>query len=77
MAALDDFQAAYNNYAAILKKLTQDNLGNASPKLDYSVDGKSVSWTQYQSFIIDKMRELRQIIQMESDPFQLSSRVVT
>lgn len=75
MAAIDDLKAARNNYAAILKRLTQDALENPSAKPTYSIDGKNVGWTEYQSMIMDKYLLLEEMIQRASGPFQYSTRM--
>lgn len=63
---LENLEAARDNYAKILRGLTEDALGNARPKMTYSVDGAQYSHTEYQAHIIDKMIELEKMIQRAS-----------
>lgn len=71
MAASDDLQSAYDNYAALLKQVTA-----AGPKTTYSIDGKSVDWLGYQRFIIESMKTLKQEIISAQGPFEIRSRGV-
>ena len=76
MAAVDDLQSAYDGYAAILKQLTLDRLGtNNQPKPTYSIDGKTVNWTEYQSMVLRQMTDLRKEIVAAGGPYILRTRV--
>lgn len=76
---LADLKQARANYAGLLKQLTQDALGNPQAKPTYSLDGKSVSWMEYQGFIMDKMDMLEKMIQRASarGGFEVRSRAVS
>ena len=65
---IDNLNTAYANYAQRLAEIT------VNPEASYSVDGESWSWTEYQSFIIDKMLALEQAIQRASGPFEKRTR---
>lgn len=76
---LGDLQQARANAAAILRKLTEDALGNPSAKPTYSLDGKSVSWETYQAFWWKQWKEINQAIQITANRggFEVRSRAVT
>lgn len=59
MTVVADLTTARENYAARLaaiSALTED-------KPSYSVDGRSISWTEYQAFLVDKIEHLTKQIQ--------------
>lgn len=60
-AVRDSLIVARDNFAAQLQEISQ------SPKPTYSVDGRSYSWTEYQAFLIEKIRELKVDIDNEQD----------
>ena len=65
--AAQNIQTAINNYAATLAAIS------ASPQPSYSVQGISMTFTEYQSFIVDKMGELNELLVVLSGPYQLVS----
>lgn len=71
MAAIDDLKAARDNMAARLKEIT------ASPKPSYDMDGQRVSWTQYQTFLLDGIERLDKQIANDEGPYELDTFVVT
>lgn len=74
MSALSDLEDAYENYCGILKRLTQDARENPQGRPTYSVDGKSISWTEYQGMVIDKLVTLRKEIAAASGPYMYRTR---
>lgn len=54
-------EQARDNYAAQLEQISK------APKPTYSVEGRSYSWTEYQQFLIEKLRELKKDIDDEQD----------
>ncbi len=67
----ENLTAALANYALRLVELS------ASPKPDYSLDGKSVSWTTYQRFILDSMDRIREQIRAEDGITEVVTRGVS
>jgi hypothetical protein len=49
----ENLQTAYDNYATILAEISE------SPKPTYSLDGQSFSWTEYQRFLLEQMKAIR------------------
>jgi len=47
------------------------------PKLNYSVDGQSFSWTDYQRMLNDQIKSLNDLIRGEEGPFELESEGYT
>lgn len=45
--------------------------GVPRPKPTYSSDGESWDWTGYQSMIIDKMKQLKELIVLEQGPYEI------
>lgn len=46
-------------------------------KMDYSIDGQSVSYSAYRSHLLALLKEYNQLIADESGPFQIDTRGVT
>lgn len=61
MAVIDSLRTARTNYAAQLEALS------ASPKPTYNVDGQSFSWTEYQKFLLESIRQLDEAIASADD----------
>lgn len=49
----ENLATAYANYATILAEISEN------PKPTYSIDGQSVSWTEYQRFLLEQMAAIR------------------
>ncbi len=47
--------------------------GLLTPKLDYGADGVSYNWTAYQTFIIQQMKVLKELIALEAAPWDIRS----
>lgn len=45
-----------------------------NPKINYSLDGQSISWLDYQRFILEQIKVINYLIQVESGPFQLETQ---
>lgn len=56
-----------SNYLATLAAISAD------PKPSYNIDGQSVSWTEYQAMLMDKVKAINDLINDEG-PFILNSR---
>ena len=69
MAAVDDIDSAINNLAAAIKEAT------VNPKPNYTVDGQSVSWSDYLQNLTTRMETLLKSRQMLAGPFQRMLRV--
>ena len=65
---VQNLETAYANYAVQLAAIS------ANKKPSYSIDGESLTWTEYQQFIITQMETLRLAIQQAYGPFSRSSR---
>jgi hypothetical protein len=50
----DNLKAVKENIAARLAEIT------ASPKPSYSIDGQSVSWTEYFNSLVQQLKEINQ-----------------
>lgn len=48
--------------------------GVLTPKLSYSLDGKSVQWQAYYQALIDMLAKINALIQAESMPWVITSR---
>ena len=46
----------------------------ANPKPTYSLDGKSVSWVEYQQFLLNGLEGINKAIQQAGAPFCVRSR---
>jgi hypothetical protein len=66
--ALDNLNAAYANVAQQIADIT------ANPQPTYSENGRSVSWSEYLSMLIDKQKALLQAIQLAGGPFEIPQR---
>lgn len=68
MSYLDDLATARDNFAAKLAEIS------VSPKPSYSIDGQSVSWTDYYRFLSDQVDKLNEQI-AAGQPFEIEHRV--
>ena len=59
---LENLETSLDNMALQLADIT------ANPKPSYSINGQSVSWVEYQRFLLDGMAALRVQIQVEDGP---------
>jgi len=48
--------------------------GVLTPKLNYSLDNESYSWTQYYAQLTSMLKDINQLIQAEAMPFVVTSR---
>ncbi len=48
-----------------------DGAGVLRPKPTYTKDGISYDWTGYQSMILDKMHQLKELIVAENGPYEV------
>lgn len=48
-----------------------DGAGILRPKPTYSLDGESYDWTGYQSMVIQQMKALKELIALESGPYNI------
>lgn len=69
MAAIDDINSSIDNLAAAIKAATLD------PKPNYTVDGQSVSWSDYLHNLTTKMNTLMTTRQNLAGPYQRMLRV--
>lgn len=67
MAVIDDLNTAKAGYAARLAEIS------ASPKPTYGLDGKNVSWTEYQKFLTDQIAAITKLINAEA-PYEVRSQ---
>ena len=63
-----NLQTALDNIAARLAEIT------ASPKPSYSIDGESVSWTEYFSALMAQQSALRTELAQASGPYAVISQ---
>jgi len=63
MAAIDDLRSAKDNMAANLLAIT------ANPKPSYSIDGQSVSWSEYHKMLLEGITSISLLIE-QNDPQQ-------
>jgi len=70
----DNLRTARENIAARLAEIT------ASPKPSYSIDGQSVSWTEYSNSLVQQLKEVNQQLQeIESgneEPWEIRQRAI-
>ncbi len=64
-------QPTQANVDATLTAAAQNNI--VRPKPTSSVDGESYDWTGYQTFLITQMKNLKELIAIESGPYQIES----
>lgn len=76
--AAENIQTALNGYSRKLAALAdlQNVQGDEVFKLTYSENGRSMSWTEYQTFLIDKIESLQKLLQRLQGPYQIESRGV-
>lgn len=48
-----------------------DGAGIPQPKPTYSLDGESYDWTGYQTMILANMKALKELITLESGPYEI------
>lgn len=70
MAVLDSLTTAKANLAATLASIT------AAPKPSYSIDGQSVSWSEYHAMLVAQIKLLNDLIQVEGGPFEYVTQAV-
>lgn len=68
MAALDDLNTVKSQLIAQLKNIT------LNPKLSYSLDGQSVSWSDYQRWLVQAISEVNKLIQIEGGIVELETQ---
>lgn len=71
MAAIDNLTQAKLNITALMESIT------ASPKPSYSVDGESVSWSEYLSMLTTQLEAINRAIVIEGGPVQIVTTGVT
>jgi hypothetical protein len=67
-STLQQLQTAQANLLAQLASIT------ANPKPNYSLDGQSVSWMEYQKFLLDMQQELNRQIQIAGGVLELQTQ---
>ena len=70
MAVLDDLEATKVSIATKLREVM------ANPLPDYSIGGQSVSRDQYYKMLLQQMKDLNELIALESAPFELRTQGV-
>lgn len=65
MATVDDVQTTINQLSAMLVEIT------ASPQPSYSVQGVSVSWSEYKDSLIKNIADLQEVLIFLSGPYQM------
>jgi hypothetical protein len=60
-----------SNILATLAEITNP----ATRKISYSVDGQSVSWTEYQRLLMEQLRSVNELLQSET-PYEIRSSVL-
>ena len=71
MAAVDSINAAITNVAAQIASIT------ANPQPTYSVDGQSVSWSEYLAMLTKQMEDLQEVSIFLTGPYSLVSQAIT
>lgn len=66
----ENLTTALNNVAVLIRDLTAD------PKPDYSVDGKSYSWSSYLSMLLSQQKALEDALARATGPYEVSNRGV-
>lgn len=66
--AVQNLQTAYDQMAARLVEMT------ANPKPSYTEQGRSRSWTEYQKFLLDGMKLLREQMIQAGGPYAIVTR---
>lgn len=69
--ALDNVNAAILNVSAIIARIT------ANPQPSCSVQGVSISWSEYLSMLTDQLEKLEQASIYLSEPYELVQQAVT
>jgi hypothetical protein len=68
-AGLTNLQLLQQTKANVLKTLTEIT---CQPKPSYSVNGQSISWTEYNAMLTKQVADLNDLIQQEQ-PFMMTS----
>lgn len=68
MSYLESLATARDNFAAKLAEISVD------PKPSYSIDGQSVSWTEYYRFLSEQVDKLNAQI-AAGEPFEIEHQV--
>lgn len=71
MSVLSSLNTALSNVAANLAAIT------ANPKPSYSVNGKSVSWTEYFNALIQQQEALNRAIAVAGGPVEAQTQAVS
>ena len=71
MAVIDSLTTAKAQIAANLAAIT------LNPKPTYSVDGQSVSWSEYHAMLAEQMARINDLIQVEGGPFENRSQATS
>ncbi len=71
MAVVDDLMTAKANVAALIAQVT------ASPAPSYSVNGVSVSAESYLAMLVQRAKDLNDLIQVEGGPLEVVTQGVT
>lgn len=61
----ENLRTARSNYAASLAELSNP----AKRKLNYSIGGRSISWTDYQRFLLDSIKAIDEQLAMDDGGF--------
>lgn len=67
----ENLTTARDQMAAQLASIT------ASPKPTYSENGRTMSWVEYQKFLLDGLKEIEARIQSAAGPWEVQSRGIT
>lgn len=67
----EQLSAIKSNILATLAEITNP----ATRKISYSVDGQSVSWTEYQRLLMEQLRSVNELLQFET-PYEIRSSVL-
>ena len=73
---LADLQAIKSNLIQILKNETAWQVVHGA-KPSYQIDGKNVQWTEYRQMVLEKIKDLNDLIQLEDGPWQLSMQATS
>lgn len=67
---LESLTTAKANVCGLLATITTD------PKPNYSVDGQSVSWSEYFQMLTNQLEVLNRLIQVEGGPFEQQTQAL-
>jgi tartrate dehydratase beta subunit/fumarate hydratase class I family protein len=68
MAYPDDLTTARDSAAARLVEVLSEK------KPSYSIDGESISWTEYAAMLTKQIEDLTKAIQIAAGPFEITNR---